>query len=228
MAVVGQNESIDTISISTTRRGDIAADRAVLWVTIEGASLIAGQSALHKAREVKALADALRLFGLKDSDIELAGVAAVTSSGTFGKSSAARYTLQIRVADLEHLPEVIGIVTEQKNTSLQPVQWGFPDGGAWRDEWLDDCLQRANARSHRVARGLGVRLIGVHRFIEQWSDQEASPRTHRNDADEDGLRMSRARMTSEDLGVGTAHTKSVALSIAVQYLVGRFEAPEKP
>lgn len=224
---MASNDSIGLISISSFRRGDIAADRAVLGVTIEGASLITGQSALHKAREVKALADALRAFGLLESDIELEGVSASTSSGTFGKSSSARYSLRVKVADLEAVPDVIGIITAQKNTSLRPIQWGFPDDGEWRDEWLDGCLRDANARAERIAKGLRVPLLGVHRFAESWSDAVAPPAiaaSSGDDYDSDVPRAARARVSGDELGLSVSHTKKVSLSISVQYVVGRFES----
>lgn len=227
---MASNESIDLISISAFRRGDIAADRAVLQVVIEGASLVTGQSALHKAREVKALADALRQFGLLESDIELEGVSATTSSGAFNKSSSARYALRIKVADLEALADVIGIIAAQKNTTVRPVEWGFPEDGEWRDEWLDGCLQSANARAARVAQGLRVPLLGVHRFAESWSDAVPPP-SRRGGAEEFadfGMERAparaRASMSGDDLGLSVSHTKRVSLSISVQYVVGRFEA----
>lgn len=219
-------EGTGLLSISAHRSGDIAADRAVLGVVIEGASWVTGQSALSKAREVKALADALKAFGLAESDIELEGVTASVSSGTFAKSSSARYALRVRVASLESLPDVIGIVTSQKNTTLRSTRWNFPDEGPWRDEWLDSCLQAANARAERIARGLRVPLLGVHRFAESWSD--APP--PQLDDDFDGYEVrgaqvaARARVTSDSLSLSASHTKKVSLSIAVQYVVGRFEA----
>ena len=222
------------ISVSAFRRGDIAADRAVLGIVIEGASLVTGQSALHKAREVRTLAEALKAFGLLENAIELEGVAASTSSGTFNKSSSARYTLRVKVGDLEALPDVIGIITSQKNTSVRPVEWGFPDDGEWRNEWLDSCLQNANTRAERVASGLRVPLLGVHRFVEAWSDAVPPPRIVAPAPADSGdlgdfesremLRAPRARMGGEDLGLSISHTKKVSLSIAVQYVVGRFES----
>ena len=219
--------SLDIISVSTFKRGDIAADRAVLGVVIEGASLVTGQSALHKAREVKALADALRAFGLLESDIELEGVSATTSTVAFNKSSSARYTLRVKVANLEGLADVIGIIAAQKNTSVRPVEWGFPEDGEWRNEWLDGCLQSANARAERIARGLRVPLLGVHRFAESWSDAVAPPSiavSGGDDHDSAMPRAARARMSGDDLGLSVSHTKKVSLSIAVQYVVGRFES----
>lgn len=217
-------EGTGLILISAQKSGDIAADHAFLGVVIEGASWVTGQSALHKAREVKALADALRGFGLQESDIELEGVSATTSSGTFNKSSSARYSLQIKVANLEAMPDIIGIITSQKNTSMRPLQWGFPEEGEWRGQWLDGCLRDANARAERVARGLRVPLLGVHRFQESWSDAVPPPRSAGFEDFEMERSMPRARMSSEDLGLSISHTKKVSLSISVQYVVGRFEA----
>jgi uncharacterized protein YggE len=222
---MANEEAPDLILMSTNKHGDIAADRAFLSVTIEGSSILSGESALHKAREVRALADALRQFGLEDADIELESISASTASGTFTKSSSVRYSLKICVANVAQLPDILGLITSQKNITMHGTQWAFPDQGAWRDEWLDECLDRANLRASRVARGLNVRLIGVHRFSESWSDDEPVAKARQMAGNQgDDMMMARARsLTSEDLGLSVSHSKKVSLTIAVHYLISRFE-----
>lgn len=214
----------DSIRITIERRGEIEADRARLSVSVQGSSLVTGHAALHKAREVKELIDGLLAFGLKIEDVQLSGVNANTSNGVWTKTSTVHYTLLITMRDLERLADVIGIITSQKNTALHGVSWEYPATGPWRDEWLDDCLQQANARAQRVAVGLGVRLLGVHRFSENWKDFQ-EPRV----AGLTSVGMARQQssldhdtVTQEEMGLSGAHTQPLELSVTVQYLISQF------
>jgi hypothetical protein len=55
----------DTIKISASQREEISANRADLFVTVKGSSVVSGDQALKKAREVSQLVEALTSFGLR-------------------------------------------------------------------------------------------------------------------------------------------------------------------
>jgi uncharacterized protein YggE len=214
-------EKPDTIRISEARRHEIPADRADLHVTVEGASLFTGGEALKKAREVAQLVRELTDFGLPATDIFLQGVFADTATGLLGKASLARYKLRLHCADLARLADLLGIVMGQKNARLNVIEWGYPDDDGLKDQWLGGCIARANARAALAAQGLGVRLLGVHTFSEKCGDGEKPSRT--TVADE-GMFMARhARVSGEELGLEISHTKTVHVSVEVEYLVSRFD-----
>ncbi len=64
---------------------------ADLSVSVEDTSLVTGEMALRKAREVALLVSALQEVGIESKDITLQGVRADTASGKIIKMSAARY-----------------------------------------------------------------------------------------------------------------------------------------
>ena len=215
--------SPDTIKVSEARRHEVAADRADLHVTVEGASLFTGSEALSKAREVAQLVRELTAFGLPAADIQLQGVFADTTTGLLGKMSLARYKLRLHCADLSKLADLLGIVTGQKNARLTVIEWGYPDDDGLQDEWLAECIIRANAKAARIAAGLGVRLLGVHTFTEKYVDGEKPARTM---LAAEGMAMSReraARVSSEELGLEISHTKTVHVSVEVEYLISGYE-----
>jgi len=212
----------NTLRVQETRREEVAADRADLHVTIEGASLVTGQQALHKAREVATLVQALTEYGLSQSDVYLQGVSADTAAGLLGsKASTARYRLRVHCARLETLADLIGIVTSQKNATLNLLTWGYPDDDEdRRDGWLRACVARANAKAALIADALGVRLLGVHSFSEKYGDGETPLRA----AAPAGMERSRmARVSAEELGLEVSHTKTLTVSVDVEYLVSGFE-----
>lgn len=220
-------EPSDVITVCASHAQDVSADRADLFVVITGASLVTGNAALSKAREVRQLVADLAGAGIAESDVRLQGIHAQTASGVLGKSSSATYRLKIHVANLDRLADVLGAVTSQKNTTLRTIVWGYPDDAEnVRAAWLDDCIRRANEKARRIAASLGVTLRGVQSFTESFVDEEEPPHFAH---DLDALAFSRRRaapLTSEDLGLEVSHAKRVEMRVTVAYHVSRFAATE--
>ena len=211
------------ITVRETQAHEVAAERADLFVTVEGASLFTGQEALKKAREVAQLAADLSVAGLPPDALFLQGVSADVQSGTLSKYSRARYRLRIRCTDLSKLGDYVGIITAQKNTSLTSIEWGYPDDDAQRDAWLLVCIARVNDKSAKIAAALGVRVLGVQTFSEFIADPEARYQEV-GTLGQEPIRMRRKSLTSEDLGMEVSHSKTVLVTVEVQYLVSGYEA----
>ena len=216
---VDNQETPDLIRVQVTNREEVQADRADLHVTIQGSSLVTGNAALQKAREVNQLVTALMQGGVPEKDIHLQGVSAEVSSGMLSRSSSATYVLKIHCANLDILADVLGIITSQKNTKLRYLEWGYPDDSDLREQWLDACIDRANRKAHRIAAALGVELIGVRTFMDHLTDPE--DQRHQVTVAAASVRR-RAAMTSEDLGLEVSHTKTVELHVVVEYRIGEF------
>src|SRR5512133_3140913 len=115
----------DTIKISATQREEIFASHANLYVTVKGSSVVSGNEAMKKAREVSQLVEALTRpalsggegSGLSPEAVQLLGVHIETASGALLKSSSATYRLRIRVERLDQLAELLDIIASQKNAT---------------------------------------------------------------------------------------------------------------
>lgn len=221
-------EKPNTIRVQEVQSHEVAADRADLSVTVEGASLLTGQEALHKAREVAQTVRGLTEYGLPPESIYLESVHADKSSGMLSRTSQARYRLRVHCADLKSLADLLGIITSQKNATLNFIGWGYPDDAAQKDQWLAECLARANAKAALIAAGLGVRLLGIHAFSEKYLDPDAPPRTDFAGGDAMMGRNRAMRLTGEDLGLEISHTKKVEVSVEGEYLVSTYEPAPTP
>lgn len=222
----------DTVTVTVSEEKEIAADRADLLVTVRGSSLFTGETALSKAREVAQMVGDLRELGVKDEDILLESVHADVSSGVLGKSSSATYSLKIHCERLDRLADMLGVITSQKNTKLKAIIWGYPENEE-RDDWLDACIQRANKKARRIAEALGVRLTGVRWFYEGYTDEEARVYPQSPPAEYDMMyeraamsRAAPARVTSDELGTAVSHSKTVQLSVTIDYHISRFAAAD--
>lgn len=209
------------IEVMEQTQHEIAADRADLFVTVEGLSLFTGQEALKKAREVAQLAADLQAFGLPSDVLFLQGVTADIQTGMLSKTSRAKYRLRIHCADLSMLADIIGIIAAQKNTALHKMEWGYPDDTDQKETWMLACIARANNKIAKIAAALGVRITGVAAFSESIQDSETPLRY----SDRGGT-MHRERVSSEDLGMEVSHTKTITVSVSVEYLISGYDAKQ--
>jgi len=209
----------DVIVITAKYEADVSADRAVLFVTIQGTSLVTGRAALSKAREVKSLVDALAGAGVTEGDIGLEGVNAQVSSGLLGKSSSATYRLRVQVTELDALPEVLGAITSAKNAQLDRLVWRYPESAEQQAHWLELCIAQANTKATAAAAALGVRLVGVHRLTEQLlgdADSGVFPQAAY------GAPVAAMRSAAPDMGFDLSHHKRGGMTVSVEYRVEGF------
>jgi len=223
----GEMDQADILHVRGVYEEEVSATYAELFVTVQGASLIAGDIALQKAREVNQLVTDLKNSGLTDEDIQLLGVRAAVSSGILGKSSAAIYSLKIHCNDLTRLVDVLGCVTGQKNTLLLRIEWGFDLSQEAKDRRLTQAIERANAKARLIAQALGVKLIGVRRFMEE----DLHPGSKVSHYGEETLYRGRKElamreplMTSEDLGLEISHKHRISIGVNVEYRISEITA----
>lgn len=210
----------DVIEVVVTHEEELAASHAFLQVSVRGASLVTGDAALSKAREVATLVSALEAVGVPQKDIRIEDIRAEVTSGLLTKSSSATYGLNVRCDRLEGLADVLGAITSQKNATLGFIEWGYPEDAERRTGWLVACAQTANARAKALAEALGVKLLGVHRFSEPQARAEfgGDMRSVPGSYGGSGLRKTRA-LGAEDLGLAVTHMKKIEVRVEVQYRV---------
>jgi uncharacterized protein YggE len=209
----------DTIKVNASQREEIQATHADLMVTVKGSSLISGDAALKKAKEVSQLVDELTRFGLPADAIHLQSVYAEASNGVLLRSSSATYRLRIRCEKLEQFADLMGIVASQKNATFERVEWKYPDETA-QETALEKALGKAEVKAHKVAAALGVKLLGVYSLNENTFDQEA-PRPEMTFAAQPQAR-GLGIVPQADLGMDIQHSKTVEVHVEIEYRVSGF------
>jgi uncharacterized protein YggE len=210
----------DTIKISASHKEEIFADRVDLFVSVKGSSLVSGDQAMKKAKEVSQLVEALTSFGLSPEAVHLQGVHIETASGALLKSSSATYRLKIKCEKLDQLAELLDIISSQKNTALERVEWKYSEETA-REQAMEIVLAKAKAKADKIANSLGVKLLGVYDFIENIYDEErpypqfAAQATPKQ-------RMIGSIPETPSLGMDIQHSKTVTVSVDIWYRVSEF------
>lgn len=209
----------DTIKISASHKEEIFADRADLFVTVKGSSLVSGNEAMKKAREVSQLVEALTGFGLSPEAIQLQGVRIESSSGALLKSSSATYSLKVKCEKLDQIADLLDIIASQKNAALERIQWKYPEQ-AGRDKALEAALEKAKSKADKVAATLGVKLLGVYDFMENTYDEERPFPPLAVQAAPAAARAMKAPEPS--LSMDIQHGKMIAVSVEIWYRVSSF------
>lgn len=209
----------DTIKVSAFHKEEIFASHANLFVTVKGSSIVSGNEAMKKAKEVSQLVEALTKFGLNPDAIHLQGVRLETSGGALLKSSSAVYRLKVKCDKLDRLADIMDIITEQHNTTLEQIEWRYPEDTA-REQGLETAIAKGKAKAERVAASLGVKLLGVYDFIENAFDEEAPVPF----AAQAMMMKSRAAVADEpNLNMDIQHSKMVHVNVDIWYRVSSFK-----
>jgi uncharacterized protein YggE len=209
----------DTIKVSAFHREEIFASHANLYVTVKGSSLVSGNEAMKKAREVSQLVDALTRFGLSPESIQLLGVHIETSSGTLIKSSSATYRLRVKMEKLDQLAELLDIIGSQKNTTLERIEWKYPEEEA-RERGLEFAIAKGKSKAEKVAEAMGVKLLGVYEFMENAYDEERPPMPFQ--AKEMAMRSLGAVADQPSLSMEIQHSKTIYVNVDIWYRVSPF------
>jgi uncharacterized protein YggE len=206
----------DTIKVSAFHKEEIFASHANLYVTVKGSSIVSGNEAMKKAKEVNQLVEALTRFGLSTDAVQLQGVRIETASGALLKSSSAVYSLKIKAEKLEQLAGLLDIIAEQKNASMNRIEWKYPEEAA-RERGLESAIAKGKAKAEKVAASLGVKLLGVYDFIENAFDEERPPIPYQA---MEMAPMARAKGPAEpSLSMDIQHSKTIHVTVDIWYRV---------
>lgn len=209
----------DTIKISASHKEEIFANCADLFVTVRGSSLVSGDAAMKKAREVTQLVEALTAAGVSAEAIHLQGVRIETATGALLKSSSAIYRLKVQCDKLDQLAELLDIMASQKNAALERIEWKYPEEAARERGW-DAVLEKAKWKAGRIAGALGVKLLGVYDFIENVYDEEMPYPAFAAQAMP--MRSAGKAAPEPSLGMEIQHSKTIRVGVEIWYRVSAF------
>jgi uncharacterized protein YggE len=211
----------DTIKVSAFHKEEILASHANLYVTVKGSSVVSGNEAMKKAREVSQLVEELTRFGLVAEAVQLQGVHIETASGTLLKSSSAVYRLKIATENVDQLPRLLDIIADQKNATLERIEWKYAEEEA-RERGLEAAIARGKAKAEKVAASLGVSLLGVYDFMENAFDEERPPMPFQ--AMEMSMKSRSAAPAEPSLNMDIQHGKTIQVHVDIWYRVSAFES----
>lgn len=208
----------DTIKVSASHKEEVFATHADLHVTVKGSSLISGNEAMKKAKEVNQLLEALKQAGVKEEAVTLQGVNVSTSTGAVLKSTTVSYRLKIHCEDLAKFAEILDVIASQKNASLTRMEWKY-DEDAIREQLLLTTLERAKSKATKIAQTMGVKLLGVYDLNENIYDEEMAMPFQ---AQAKVAFRSAPAEPEPSLGMDVQHSKTIHVNVDIWYRVSEF------
>ncbi|MBX2852125.1 MAG: SIMPL domain-containing protein [Phycisphaeraceae bacterium] len=134
---------------------------AVLSVRVTGSALLGPDAALKRATEVRELIDELAKSGVDEEAVTLTNVHADSKRGVFLRTSTAQYDLDIEIAELSKLVDILVLISKPKHCRLNRIRWEY-GGGEDADRWIAEALSSARQRADTIAQSLGVKIEDVH------------------------------------------------------------------
>jgi uncharacterized protein YggE len=208
----------DTITIRVVSEAEIDADSADLTVVVEGTTVFSGAEAFKKAKELRALIDAVKDVGVDESRVKLRSVDINSQSFALIKTSSAKYVATIKTVTVETLPAVLSAIASQKGTKLTRLKWNYAKlkdtRSCLRREALADALQQAKSD----ADVLGVAVLGIHDLAEESRGRDYNAEYISGDSS-DFLGM-RSRGAQQDIGFQLGNSTTVTLDLRAEFRVG--------
>ena len=214
----------DTITVRVVNETELDADSADLTVVVEGSSLFSGAEAFKKAKELRALIDALKEVGVDESRVKLRSVEINSQSFALIKTSSAKYVASIKAVAIELLPAVLSAVASQKGTKLSRLKWNYgrlkDTRAVLRREALADALRQVQSD----AAVLGVDVLGIHELTEDTRGKDYNPEYITGDSTD--FLAARSRTARQEIGFQLGNSTTVTLDLRVVFRVGPIPGAE--
>ncbi len=151
-----------TIEVSHQETGYISATGATLYLTIEGEKFFAGTAALKQAVELRKLMDGLLGCGIKEDQVGIESIFAEVHKGLLSKSSRAKYSLFVECKDSAVIPGILDTVTNQKDCTLNRLQWDYSDNEETINGWIKAGTEKVRQRAVVMAAAAGSEIVGIN------------------------------------------------------------------
>ena len=125
----------------------------------------------------------------------------------------------MKTEKLDQLAGLLDIIAEQKNASLQRIEWRYPEDEA-REQGLESAITKGKAKAEKVAAAMGVKLLGVYDFMENTYDEERPPMPYQ--AMEMSMKSRSAAADQPSLDMDIQHSKTIHVNVDIWYRVSSF------
>ena len=197
---------------------------AVMEVEIEGESSVFGNEAFKKSKEVSNFVSELGQVGYDSENISLENVSIETSTGKFTRSSSAVFTLNLDKIEIHTIPQILAVISVQKNIEIGSLDYEFGDLRAQKAELLVEACASAKKQAESIGAAFGVPLLSVYSMNPKWTHPDRDATNHR--VSNSGVRMSKSlgprRQELEGLDFVSNHKGRLRLNMKVEFRVGEF------
>jgi hypothetical protein len=134
--------------------------------------------------------------------------------------------LKVRAGNAEQVSRLLDTVLACSSAEVRSITWRYEVDPASQGDWAARAVERASLRAARIAEALGVRILGVHTFREEYVLPQAQA-TGAAPAEAAASMRSKTRSTArmqmsvgESLGAAPSSTERSGVTVHIDYRVG--------
>jgi Protein of unknown function (DUF541) len=212
------------LRVSETETCEIEAARALVVINVAGEKILFGNAAVTASEDLKAVIDKVKTVS-EDVRIDTESVAVATSSGIFGKNSAASYTVKLTVNDLTALGAILGICSEGKKVHVRYVSWEYEEDEAKLD-LIKRAIRKAKQKADEMMEEIGYCITGIRSCSDSYQVPNISEIVISGPGAsgfDEAIGAARGRMASAkssiDFGTQFKSKKQISATCTVEFLV---------
>ena len=194
---------------------DVTAVSARLHLEVAGETLVMGNAATERVREVREVNGQLQTLGVPAEQIQVRGVEISSRTGLLAKQQKARFLLMVEV-EPALLPQVLGVLADQKQVELQRLEWVFDDFEASL-RLGPQAMRKARQRADGIAEAAGHRVVGVLNASDTWEMPVSTVNLQPEWMGQEVQRASRTRSGPLDAGVNYSSTHVLSVQLTVDF-----------
>ncbi|MGY2894390.1 SIMPL domain-containing protein [Deinococcus sp. UYEF24] len=195
----------------------VTAVSARLHLEIAGETLVIGNAATERVREVREVTQHLLAIGVLESQIQVRGVEISNRTGLLTKSQKARFLVVVET-ESALLPQVLGLLADQKHVDLQRLEWVFDDFEASL-LLAPQAMRKARRRADAVAEAAGHRVVGVLNASDTWDMPVSIVNMQTDWTAQEVQRAPRLRASSLDAGVQYSSSQTLTVQLTVDFQI---------
>ncbi|WP_407571798.1 SIMPL domain-containing protein [Deinococcus altitudinis] len=193
----------------------VTAVSARLHLEIVGETLVMGNAATERVKEVREVTQHLLALGVLESQIQVQGVEISNRTGLLTKGQKARFLVVVETQSAL-LPQVLGLLADQKHVDLQRLEWVFDDFEASL-LLAPQAMRKARRRADAVAEAAGHRVVGVLNASDTWEMPVSIVNMQTDWTTQEVQRAPRHRASSLDAGVQYSSAQTLTVQLTVDF-----------
>ncbi|MEM9102906.1 MAG: SIMPL domain-containing protein [Pseudomonadota bacterium] len=218
------NQFLNKISIEEVVECEVTPEHAQLKIIVKGESVFFGNEAFSKSKEIARLIAELNAIGYLKENIKLMHVSIQTSTGKVRQHSSARFHLLLDNISLKKMPQLLGILSAQKNLDIGGLDYEFGDLKKQKAYLLIEACKNAKQQGQEICRTWEVNLLGVHSMVPKWRNPFDDKIPH--EVSMQGWQRNRMRNPEPDelqgLDFTTDYVGKLCLTLKVDFRVSEF------
>lgn len=216
------------LKVTEHERGEVEANSVKIGITVEGENFLYGNAAIEKCQEVKKTVEKLKTVE-PEIGIYIKSVRVKSESGWFTKSSKGIYELELNLKTLAKVNEVMGVILDMSNVSMNSLEWIFEEDEIKLD-LIKKAMVKAKKKADAMTAAVGQKVVGIRSCSDSYDIPNLNVTMRNSAPDLCDHKSMRARsrvvdscmeLSSADIGTEMRGKKEISAIASVEFLISK-------